>query len=892
MSRFAVPATGIVLSIVAGAVSLHFEHKAARSEFIASAETRHVSLQNAVNARLDMLYSVSPPGDGSRRRVPGGEVFAWQTPSVGSTARPNPARSYAGLSDDGLDALYRIALAESATAVTVLDDLSWFCAVRPLAPGPGRTPAAVVGVFRLDAMVESAISDLTPGSIDVDVAAPDGRHIYTHKARHRTADAPATRIFQPRPEQWRIVRNIDVGNQRWTLRLQPDADYLSLSSVAACWTVFGSGLALTWLTDWALETRRRHSAAALGLAARRLEELKSAREQLEIEISSKRAAEASRLRSEDRFHKSYQNAAVGMVIATHDGSIVLVNPSMCRMTGYTEAELLHRAWFDLLHPSHREESRRAVKSLFEHPIPGYQAERHAVRKDGSELILRISVTRVEADGRAVHLVLICEDITAEVTARRQIEFQASHDRLTGLLNRGSFEAEVDRALETASGRNGGFALMYLDLDGFKFVNDSLGHSVGDSLLPEVSSRLKSILGHRGLLARVGGDEFNILLTGRHGSECGRIAQELLDGLKPHFSVSGYELFVSASIGIARYPDDGRSAAELIRHADAAMYRAKQEGKCRYCYYTPELAAAALLRLELETDLRKAQRHGELEVFYQPLVSAGTGALQRFEALCRWRHPKLGYVAPVKFIPVAEDTGLIVPIGRWMLGSACADAARWNELTGREVAVSVNVSAIELAQANYAGDVRQILRDTGLPPHLLELELTETVVMRNVETAARKLAELRELGVSIALDDFGTGYSSLSYLRKFPIDTLKVDRSFVSEVAETEDAEKMVHMLVVLSHHLGLKVVTEGVETPEQAAVLKSLGCDEFQGLLFGRPMPGCDAIQFVGASGNDLAALASNVRDAYANQTCNFPHLTGRRSGFVFTGRLHPRGDP
>ncbi|MFX0145687.1 MAG: EAL domain-containing protein [Candidatus Hodarchaeota archaeon] len=419
----------------------------------------------------------------------------------------------------------------------------------------------------------------------------------------------------------------------------------------------------------------------------------------------------------------------------------------------------------------------------------------------------------------------------------QLAHQARHDALTGLPNRLMFGERLQHALTEARRNDWLLAVLFIDLDRFKQINDTLGHTVGDSLLQQVSRRLESCLRKSDSLARMGGDEFTLVLSElKDPQDALRVAQKLLNALEAPFSVGAYELFVTASIGISVYPRDGRDAATLQRSADSAMYRAKTRGKNSYEFFTPDLSVAALEQLEIETALRRAMENNELQLYYQPQVEM-SGKLAGLEALLVWNHPKLGVISPTQFIPVAEESGMIVPIGAWVLEEACRQNAVWRAVGYRTVTVAVNVSPMQFARADFVETVASALRHSGLESSLLELELTESVVMRDVVESARQMERLRTLGVSISIDDFGTGYSSLSYLRRLPIDNLKIDQSFLEELEKDSNTMPLVQAIVALAHGLGLSVIAEGVETEAQMEVLRAVKCDKVQGYLLGGPLP-------------------------------------------------------
>ena len=418
----------------------------------------------------------------------------------------------------------------------------------------------------------------------------------------------------------------------------------------------------------------------------------------------------------------------------------------------------------------------------------------------------------------------------------KLAHQAHHDTLTGLPNRALFEERLQSAVAQARTRGWHAAVLFVDLDRFKQVNDTLGHPAGDALLQQVAQRLGNCLRKTDTLARMGGDEFTILLTELRDPQYSvKVAQKLLDALKTPIVVDGHELFVTASIGISTYPRDGRDAATLQRNADSAMYRAKEQGRNNFQVFLPEISASILGSLEIENALRKALELNEFQLRYQPQVSLD-GTLTALEALLVWNHPKLGVIPPLQFIPVAEESGLIIPIGNWVLREACRQNAEWQKAGHPRVKVAVNVSVMQFTRPGFTEIVSHVLKETGLAPSCLELELTESLIMQDVRESAQQLDRLRSLGVNLAIDDFGTGYSSLSYLRMLPIGTLKIDQSFLQEVDSNPNTMPLVRAIVALAHSLQLCVVAEGVETERQLEALRQVGCDMVQGYLIGLPV--------------------------------------------------------
>jgi diguanylate cyclase (GGDEF)-like protein len=430
------------------------------------------------------------------------------------------------------------------------------------------------------------------------------------------------------------------------------------------------------------------------------------------------------------------------------------------------------------------------------------------------------------------------DITERKQAEEQIRSLAYHDPLTRLPNRLLFTDRLGLAVAQSHRHRQRLAVLFLDLDRFKNINDSLGHSVGDRLIADVAVRLRGCLREGDTVARLGGDEFTLLLPDISAPvDAAKVADKVLDALRQPFQHETQELFVTASIGISLYPEDGRDAEALVKNADTAMYRAKEQGRDRYQLYAPDMNATALERLALESGLRRALAQGELRLHYQPLLDLGTRRVAGIEALLRWQHPTLGLLQPADFVPLAEITGLILPMGPWVLRSSCA-AARGLEALGHPgLSVAVNLTARQFQQPDLPRKVSQALDEVNLAPERLELEVTESSAMENPEAAAAIMRELKALGVRISIDDFGTGYSSLSHLKRLPFDMLKIDKSFIRDITTDPDDAAIVSAVIAMAHTLKLRVVAEGVETEEQMRFLTDEGCDRVQGWLFSRPLP-------------------------------------------------------
>lgn len=508
------------------------------------------------------------------------------------------------------------------------------------------------------------------------------------------------------------------------------------------------------------------------------------------------------------------------------------------------------SFWNLIHPDDREAVKEAFVAAIKAEKP-YNQDYRIVLPNGATQIIHVQGrTEYDRDGRALRMHGTIQDITERKRTEEQIRHLAFYDSLTSLPNRMLFKEQLNQALQSARREERYVAILFLDLDNFKRVNDTLGHTIGDLLLQDVGARLAQCIRAEDTLARnpsaqpnltvarLGGDEFTVLL-GRiaNTQDAAKVAQRILDSLSEPVIVDGHELFVSTSIGIAVYPFDGEETETLIKNADAAMYHAKSNGRSRYHFYNPSMNASALEKLNLERSMRKALDRSEFVLYYQPLVHGTSGEIIGNEALLRWNHPGRGLLSPNEFIPLAEETGLIVPIGQWVIESACKQNVMWQKSGLPYVPVMVNLSSLQFHDPKLVYKVEEILRDTGLSPRYLTLELTESMLMQDSEQNIATLLELRRLGVGLAIDDFGTGFSSLNYLKRFPVDHLKIDQSFVRDITQDAGNSAIALAIIALARSLKLGVVAEGVETMEERDFLRVNGSPDMQGYLFCQPQP-------------------------------------------------------
>jgi diguanylate cyclase (GGDEF)-like protein/PAS domain S-box-containing protein len=559
------------------------------------------------------------------------------------------------------------------------------------------------------------------------------------------------------------------------------------------------------------------------------------------------------LRESERLHRYLVNTSPDIIyILDKDGHFTFINERIESLLGYETRELIGKHYSILVHQNDLETARYVFNERRVGDRASRNVELRLKRKDDdSQRYFETRTLPIELSSMGIYqnedspkqktylgTYGVARDITERKIAEDTINFQAYHDLLTNLPNRALLRDRLSLAISQAKREDEMLAVMFLDLDRFKNINDSLGHVVGDELLQQVSTRLKSCVREGDTLARFGGDEFTLLLPkiAKGKEDVSKIAEKINEVLKDPFTVDNNELYVSASIGIAIYPRDGTDMDSLIKHADIAMYNVKDTGKNNYRFYSTDMTTPYFQNLSLETGIHKALANDEFHLMYQPQINIKTGEIVGVEALLRWDHPEHGPITPAEFIPFAEETGMIVDIGHWVLRSACAQLKHWRDIGLPEIRMSINMSARQLAEKSIVKHISGLLRDYALPGHCLEIEITENTIMNDMDSVIHKLKALSKKGVYIAIDDFGTGYSSLSYLHKLPIQTLKIDRAFIKEANMKHTGNSIINTIVAMARGLNLNVIAEGVETQQQLDYLVEIGCSEAQGFLFGKPL--------------------------------------------------------
>jgi diguanylate cyclase (GGDEF)-like protein/PAS domain S-box-containing protein len=564
------------------------------------------------------------------------------------------------------------------------------------------------------------------------------------------------------------------------------------------------------------------------------------------DISERKRAEDALLESEERFRGAFEAAAIGMALIGIDGRWLKVNESLCQILGYSEQELTGMTFHQITHPADLDVCVNLVGQLVAGEIEHMRAEKRYIHKNGKIVWIMLSGTLVrDAQGHPIHFVAQMVDITERKEEVARTRYLAEHDLLTGLPSRDLLLDRLRQAIASARRNDSQLAILFIDLDRFKNVNDSMGHSIGDKLLREVAARLNQSVRGVDTVSRQGGDEFVILLSEIGNVEhAAHVARNVMRAIALPYNFDGFEFNVTSSIGISIYPADGQDIDTLIKNADVAMYHAKGSGRNSYQFFSSEMNTRIIERLALEKNLKRAIERNEFVLQYQPETNIASGRMIGAEALIRWQQPDSGLLLPADFIAVAEECGLIVPIGNWVLQTACLEARSWLK-NGCPLVISVNVSVAQFRQKNLLQSVRDALLYADLPPQYLEIEITEGILIDGADNTIATLKSLREMGVSVAIDDFGTGYSSLSYLKRFSVDKLKIDQSFIRDITADPEGATIVCAIIAMAKNLNLKVIAEGVETSAQFAFLEAHGCDEYQGYFASEALSATDFTRFL-----------------------------------------------
>ena len=558
------------------------------------------------------------------------------------------------------------------------------------------------------------------------------------------------------------------------------------------------------------------------------------------DITSRKNAEIALKHEKETAQRYLDIVGVMIVVLDINKNVILINKKGCDILGYSSDEIIGRNWIKNFVPERfREEVEEVGEELFHREQFSFSIfENPILTKNGDERLISWNNTPLfDTEGNVIGLLTSGEDITERRANEERVHYLANFDNLTGLANRFALDLLSQNLLGYAKRHNDKLAVLFLDLDHFKDINDSLGHSMGDKLLVNASQRIKTILRSEDVIARLGGDEFIVILPNIDPDHTSMVAKKILDAFKLQFEIDNHELSISASIGIAMFPDDGNDFETLSKNADTAMYRAKEKGRNTFCFYTQEMQENSIRHLELSNALRFALQREQLELHYQPQISLHDHSIIGAESLLRWKHPEYGNISPVEFIPIAEENGTILEIGTWVLKTAIKTVKEWMEAGMKPITIAVNLSAVQFRFIDLDIMITKMLEEYGVDPKYLEIELTESVAMQDPQKAIDIMSKLHEKGIKMSIDDFGTGYSSLSYLKKFNVTKLKIDQSFVRDLNVDEDDKAIVNTIINMAKTLGLKTIAEGVETVPQLEYLKQQGCDEIQGYYFSKPLP-------------------------------------------------------
>lgn len=705
-----------------------------------------------------------------------------------------------------------------------------------------RRVAETIGKYQ-----QSAAAAIQMASVDWGLASRHMAEVDGHFARADRDFHSFTRIIKQRAHR-KLSNGVDSAERFlfWFIVVGAVALVLMVAAAVLYARSLSSGIAQVVNAITALAAGDRQAAikgvdgdTELQSISRALEVLRDSLLALDRETNQRRLAESELALAA----KVFESAKEGIVISDRANQVLAVNDAFVEISGFTEQEVIGKV------PQFLSESgddyQQVWQELQERGV--WRGEIWGRSKCGESRPMWLTSCRVDdAETGDRHFVSLFTDITALKHSQDQVAYLAQRDALTGLPNRSLFIERLEQAIDGARRHNAKLAVLFVDLDHFKDINDTYGHPFGDELLQEIGKRLTVVVRASDTVARIGGDEFVLMLEDIASADSAdRVAGKVLEALTQPVILDGKELVVTGSVGVATYPEDGNDSTTLIRNADTAMYQAKSSGRDQFHSYTAEMTASALRKFSLETDLRQAVKRGQLSLDYQPQTALYDDSVTGFEALLRWQHPQRGWVSPALFIPMAEDIGLIEPIGEWVLARACEQARRWRQQGVAGLHIAVNLSARQLANPALANYIESLLRDTGIPADAIEVEVTESSVMERADRCIATLHAIHEHGVPIAVDDFGTGYSSLSYLKRLPLQKVKIDRSFVRDLPHDQDDGALAAAIIAMSHSLGLYVVGEGVETAEQLEFLRDHGCDGAQGFYLGRPMPVLEAEQWL-----------------------------------------------
>lgn len=666
-----------------------------------------------------------------------------------------------------------------------------------------------------------AMSDASPLGIFVSDA--HGECVYTNQAYHKISG----------------LNQAQTLGTNWSMALHPE----DRQRVLMEWRAAAIGEAIFKSEARFLRSDGSIVWARLNAAAMRDGRYLRGHVQTVEDISARKAAEDALFEEKERAQVTLNSIGDAVLTTDLSGKVTYLNQVAEMMTGWQREIATGRPLLEVFQiidgVTRKAAPNPAQLAIRENRTVGLAAESILLRRDGLESAIEDSAAPIHnRDGQVAGAVIVFHDVSESREMALKMAHLAQHDFLTGLPNRALLTERLSRAIGQARRHGKRVGLMFVDLDYFKHINDSLGHAIGDRLLQRVAERLATSIRDTDTVCRQGGDEFVILLAEiEQPTDAAPIAEKLLAAFAEPCMISGHELHVSLSIGVSIYPDDGLDADAVMKNADTAMYHAKANGRNNYQFFTAEMNTRAVRRLLIEGNLRRALRHGEFMLYYQPKIDIASGMMVGSEALIRWQDPELGMLYPKQFVSIAEESGLIVPIGNWVLREACRQVRAWQDSGLLAVPVSVNISAVEFRHKGFVERLALILKETGLLPSYLELELTESILMHDAESSAAVLESLKAMGMQLAIDDFGTGYSSLSYLKRFPISTLKIDQSFVHDLAIDPDDASIVGAMIGMGKNLKQRVVAEGVETEEQLSFLRTLQCDEGQGYLFGYPLP-------------------------------------------------------